>query len=727
MAPDEWKHDRSHFKKNQVESKRQDEEMLSGKKLARQPLKDTFNAERFSFSKFTLFGVSLFPLAILVSIIFISGRPRLMLGTFTICLLIVLLGVVIDVLRWRDYTEWGALGAIIAYIGLVVAFGTLIVFMVSDPWAKSIALTGEESVLYPVVVLLGGFVILIGFTSRATEFDRKIEAQLAKSWHAIRTFDVRLFLSSTLRLIGALAVGMVLYLWRGLRTLKTRIILFGHLVHRTTRSLLGSAWIFLTETFPRTFRRTVLTTWRNFHWVGLITLILFLAMFNLLIASGSEETYLKAELFIVVGFFFSLGVIYPHREQLVHAVQWVQDYSWEKMYSVNLAVRSLGGTRRKMLCRSCDTEIPLSSTACPSCTKRVEKCNICRLPLKGGESITNCEACESAFHQNHWDQWIKRGSYCPVCRGEGLPPVEEKPVEIPTVGISEALSSKPVDIPEIHGQNKEIAQLYDQGWNLSSLAAKFDMSSTAIWMILKSQDRQPARPSQDLSALDESSDLPEESTILKCPNCEVENRRNVKFCGHCGTDLQQLAVDQEQVVAEPTIASEAHSSIIETAAAIYNHLNKSPRDFPTAFSFIVKGLWQLVAQLPDSPEKKKLYSQGKELRNLFNQLRKGLLTLQEFGEKYGIFPIQEDNAESPTRAVSEEELREKYKGTLPRRIGTGDPLWACARCQQIKREFYTGGLCRLCFRIVNKRRPTSEDMIDLKKLNLIERAPNDKH
>ncbi|MHA2233370.1 MAG: hypothetical protein ACXAB4_12880, partial [Candidatus Hodarchaeales archaeon] len=659
MTADDRKLEGADFKKGRAESEWQNHDLRPGKKLAKQPLNDAASSERFSFSKFTLIGVSLFPLAILFSIIFISGSPRLMLGTFTICLLIVLLGVVIDVLRWRDYTEWGALGAIIAYIGLVVAFGMLIVFMVSDPWAESIALTGAESVLYPVVVLLGAVIILIGFTSRATEFDRKIEAQLARSWHAIRTFDVRLFISSTLRLMGALAVGMILYLWRGLITLKSRIIVFGKLVQRTISSLLASAWIFLTETFPRTLRRTMVATWRNFHWIGLITLILYLAIFDLLIASGSEETYLKTELFIVVGFFFSLGVIYPHREQLVQAVQRVQDYSWEKMYSVNLAVRSLGATRRKMLCRNCDAEIPLSSTACPTCSNGVEKCNICRLPLKGGEPITNCEACERAFHQNHWEQWIKRGSSCPVCRGEGLPPVEEKPVKIPTAEISEALSSKPTDIPEIHGRNKEIVQLYDQGWNLSALAARFDMSSTAIWMILKRQDRQPARPSQDLSSLDESSaestdtispekpvneiettiqkeippKEPSESQLSKCPSCGGENQRLAKYCRHCGVDLQELAVDQEQVVAEPTIASEAHSSIIETAAAIYNHLSNSPRDFPTAFSFIVKGLWQLVAQLPDSPEKKKLYSQGKELRNFFNQLRKGLITLQEFGEK----------------------------------------------------------------------------------------------
>ncbi|MFX0113642.1 MAG: zinc-ribbon domain-containing protein [Candidatus Hodarchaeota archaeon] len=50
---------------------------------------------------------------------------------------------------------------------------------------------------------------------------------------------------------------------------------------------------------------------------------------------------------------------------------------------------------------------------------------------------------------------------------------------------------------------------------------------------------------------------------------------------------------------------------------------------------------------------------------------------------------------------------------IPQRAGR---QWACIRCSQIKEDFYRGGFCKLCFRVVNKRLPTDEDLINPEEL-----------
>lgn len=47
--------------------------------------------------------------------------------------------------------------------------------------------------------------------------------------------------------------------------------------------------------------------------------------------------------------------------------------------------------------------------------KKPSVCMICKLPLKGTQSISRCPMCHSLFHADHIFEWLKVKGKCPVC------------------------------------------------------------------------------------------------------------------------------------------------------------------------------------------------------------------------------------------------------------------------------------------------------------------------
>lgn len=372
-----------------------------------------------SFSQITLIGLVLFVIVLLVTALnfvkFEEGRSSL--GLYGIAILVLLLGLVLDYLRWREFSEWGALGAIVTYLGLVMIFIPLILLPVAEV-TKSITWIAEytswlaDDTTVLIIILFGVIVTIIGFTTHRTEFDHKVEELAAKLWKAFREFDFRQLFNTFGQLAKEVVEGVFRTIGRGFKELRSRIKIFIILSYQIFEKTVNHFLKILTVSFPQALTRTAQTIWNNMHWVGLISVIIYLAM-N---AFPPEDFYLNTETFIIIGFFFSFGVIYPQRERLEQVVHRVQEYSWETMMTVNERIRNFGSNRRKMICRSCQEEIPLNTNACSSCETIVKKCNICRLPLKSGEEVTSCESCENPFHKNHWEQWIGMGRSCPICR-----------------------------------------------------------------------------------------------------------------------------------------------------------------------------------------------------------------------------------------------------------------------------------------------------------------------
>ncbi|MFW9997230.1 MAG: hypothetical protein ACFFD4_34620 [Candidatus Odinarchaeota archaeon] len=373
------------------------------KELKRKSLKEASLSEIVSFSKLTLVGVGSFLGALVISIILMAGEipSRIGVGLFGIPLLILLLGFVLDVLRWREFSDWGALGAFVAYLGLFLIFVPLVLY----PFALV-----DVSVFW-LIVLVGTLITIIGFTSHATDLDDKIEELFRNFWTALRNFNFRQFFSSLLQLVRGTITGTLNYLWQGLRNLKTRIILFAKMIGRSVVAVAEHVWTFITQTVPATVKKMLTVTWNNFHWIGLIAIIAYF-----LICNFRAFFYLNTGILVITGFFFALGVIYPQRERLARVVHRVQERTWETGYRINYRLRTVAEGMRKIECTNCGRTIQLGSRDCKYCKQEVNRCMICKLPIKTGQKPAECPYCTNSAHENHWKFWINIRHECPACK-----------------------------------------------------------------------------------------------------------------------------------------------------------------------------------------------------------------------------------------------------------------------------------------------------------------------
>ncbi|UCG01427.1 MAG: hypothetical protein JSW11_17630 [Candidatus Heimdallarchaeota archaeon] len=280
-------------------------------------LKEASVTELISFSKFTIIGVIIFFIGLFVQFMIQNPalpipdpvRSRLVTAVMGITLLILFGGLVIDVLSWREYTEWGALGAIIAYVGVVLIF---ITFLLNIIWYGS-----DAEFIYIIMIIAGVFTMIIGFTTRATELDQKIVDQffIFKEW--IKAGGIRQALSALGQLIGTIGRGFFRYLGLGIKELGTRIRRFGGWITKSSRFVLERIGIFFIETLPKLIARSLIGLWNNLHWLGLMAIILYLIIIDIPVPNV-DPLILKAELLIIIFFFFCLGVLYPQRVRVVH-------------------------------------------------------------------------------------------------------------------------------------------------------------------------------------------------------------------------------------------------------------------------------------------------------------------------------------------------------------------------------------------------------------------------
>jgi len=286
------------------------------KELKPKTLKEASVSELISFSRFTLIGIVLFLFTVFIGIFLqmveFPYYVRISTGILGFSILVLLLGLVIDVLRWREFTEWGALGAFISYIGLFLMFVPLILYAIVPPEFE------VADFFYIISFGSGVIILIIGFTSHATELDRKIENLLflMKQW--LTTFDFRQFFRTLGQLVLTIVGGFFRYLWKGIKELGIRIKKFFSWFYQSTKFILYSSWVFLTRTFPQMLKRSVIGLWNNLHWIGLFAVFIYLIMVPDLPIPNTDPIFIKVEMVIIICFFFSLGVLYPQRDRVIH-------------------------------------------------------------------------------------------------------------------------------------------------------------------------------------------------------------------------------------------------------------------------------------------------------------------------------------------------------------------------------------------------------------------------
>jgi hypothetical protein len=284
-------------------------------------LKDADTSELLSFSKYTLFGVVLVILALIIWVILMSTRnpnsDKIGLGILSIFSLVFLLGLVVDILRWRDFTEWSAIGVIVADIGFIfiivpLSFNMLpVIHNAFEGLAReNLLILPEFNIsLYEVLIIIGALFVMIGFTSHATEYDRKIKDLVFLLGMRIRHFQKREALKTLGLLIWSIISGTGRAIGNGFRNLKTRFTQFGKYLYNSFKTIVAIGLNFFTKTFPRML-------WNNLHWFGLIALFLILLTPTL----TTNNFYIDFSLLIIGCFFFLLGILYSYQDRVISVV-----------------------------------------------------------------------------------------------------------------------------------------------------------------------------------------------------------------------------------------------------------------------------------------------------------------------------------------------------------------------------------------------------------------------
>lgn len=177
-------------------------------------------------------------------------------------------------------------------------------------------------------MIIGAGIMFFGLTSRATELDQKIVDQffLFKEW--VKAGGIRQSLSALKQLIWTIVSGFLRYIGLGIRELGSRITKFVGWIKQAIIFILGSSIVFFTKTFPQTIKRSIITLWNNLHWFGLIAAVVFILVITAdtpVNQISQKNVIIYTEIFIIIGFFFTLGVLYPKRDRVVRITQSVRN------------------------------------------------------------------------------------------------------------------------------------------------------------------------------------------------------------------------------------------------------------------------------------------------------------------------------------------------------------------------------------------------------------------
>jgi len=256
-----------------------------------------------SFGWLTILGSIIF--VIVLILITLGGKffgTNISIGLLVFAFLLLLAGIMFDVLRWKNF-DFSALGAIIAYIGIVMIFCV--------PIAYTFSIEPPESFWF-FWIIFAIFFVVGGAGARWSEYDTKIVDMTTMAigyWNnyqkraAIRKFILLLFIF--LKGLATSIVGGIIHFPGRFRTF------LGRLFHSLKLYIQSNIGLIIDA-----LNRILHSTWKNIHWFGL------LAIFGYILNSRflPSEFYRNTKLIIIILFFFFLGILTSRSEKVVGVI-----------------------------------------------------------------------------------------------------------------------------------------------------------------------------------------------------------------------------------------------------------------------------------------------------------------------------------------------------------------------------------------------------------------------
>ncbi|MFW9993477.1 MAG: hypothetical protein ACFFD4_15645 [Candidatus Odinarchaeota archaeon] len=375
---------------------------------------------QFQFSRLSMVAGLFFLLTVLALVVLVIGFKasvnniffRLVVGLLIAELLLFFLGLIKDRLTTKLATmgfEFLAFGAIVSYVGILVAFLPLIFW---------IAFNTLDFALSIVLVIIGTLVFFFGYFSETSDLNEKLARSFTAFIKTLKTYEYRKGIKAFFGLPKQLIAAFLAYLARGILAFITTVKnFFSRTI--TTFKVFIIAIVMLVLGIPSMIVRSIRMFLRHLEIVGLVAsaILIFQSLFKPLSALPVDFN-LSVALFVISAVLVAVKTIYLHKERFIVFVVTLRDRTWEAGYKLNYRVKTIGEARRKITCTNCGELIPLNSRICNKCDREVERCMICKLPLKQGQVQVNCPHCSNAAHHDHWRYWVTQKGSCPSCLHE---------------------------------------------------------------------------------------------------------------------------------------------------------------------------------------------------------------------------------------------------------------------------------------------------------------------
>ena len=257
-------------------------------------------ADIVSFGWLTILGSIIFVIVLIfITLMNPSQEERYPVGLLVFAFLLLLAGIIFDVLRWKNF-DFSALGAIIAYIGIVMIF--------CIPMAYTFFIKLPEF-LWLFWIAIAVLFTVGGAGARWSDYDTKIVDMATMAIAYWQNYEKRAAIRKVIELIGTFLIGLVKAMIGGIWHFPRRVRTFLGRIYQGLKLYIVANIGLITNAV----RRILHTFWNNIHWVGLLAILAYLGLTGL-------SSYQNIELLIIMSFFFFLGLVTSRSERVVGAI-----------------------------------------------------------------------------------------------------------------------------------------------------------------------------------------------------------------------------------------------------------------------------------------------------------------------------------------------------------------------------------------------------------------------
>ena len=379
-------------------------------------------------------------------------RFRAVLSVFIFGVLILGFGMIVRRLRRKGIEDF-VLGAITAFIGFVVLYFPVLMFLMNIPLFR-------REYPYFLIMAAGVLIIIFGYFMEVYDLNikflqmmKRLKEAFKRMWKRINWKLVKspwnFFTLAGLTVIILAAIGILPGLQpKNYYIIGACLILINLIFHfrkelaeilktigRIIETLAQVWWkvtkqipIILKKFFlwiydPERFKRIMRWIWNQIKVIGRAIKYIFVRNYLILFVFGIVffiilRIYADIEFEIVLAISSLIWLIAIVKPVLDWREYFGEDLSSARTFLYKTSTKVTKVLRRRVIVRCPYCNFPNTSQRmdCWNCTKLLPRCMICNSFVEQGTEVAVCQHCDNIYHENHLRTWLRLNPKCPMCK-----------------------------------------------------------------------------------------------------------------------------------------------------------------------------------------------------------------------------------------------------------------------------------------------------------------------